>query len=47
MGGYKLGGQWGNILLGGPMKGSNVWWPLGGEIKTSLSSPTFHPIRFF
>ncbi len=29
-----------------PMEGSNVWWPLEGEGKTSFSPPsTFHPIK--
>ncbi len=31
-----------------PMEGSNVWWPLEGEGKTSFSPPsTFHPIKFY
>jgi hypothetical protein len=30
------------------MEGSNVWWPLEGEGKTSFSPPsTFHPIKFY
>jgi hypothetical protein len=30
------------------MEGSNVWWPLEGERKTSFSPPfTFHPIKFY
>ncbi len=31
-----------------PMEGSNVWWPLEREGKTSFSPPfIFHPIKFY